>query len=375
MSSNISNAINNLQLHVTNDLQSDAPISSVFAGIIGDQPSKYAKSPSLWRASFNDLKIDASYLAFDVTLEKLHALIDALRRESTYLGGNVTVPHKIAVMELLDDIDPLAKQIGAVNTIVHQQNGRLVGYNTDANGLIASLLQPTQWQQEPFMNSLLRKKILLIGAGGAAKAAAFATANEIGPEGRLYITNRSIESAESLTKGVNSIYGNAVFMPEDSISDVLPELDLVINSSTKGQSGLRHLAGSKATCLELYSSLAPASPAVLDESSYSSESELYAALAGASAADIEQNIAFSNLAILRAGQNTQFFDMIYSPLETPMLKQARLSGHAALNGKGMNILQAVDSFVNKVMANHFKNTGWDKEEASADVTQSMAAVW
>ena len=318
---------------------------------------------------------DRSYLAFDVTLENLKGLVDVLRHEPTYLGGNVTVPHKIAVMDLLDDIDPLAKQIGAVNTIVRQQDGRLIGYNTDANGLIASLLQPTQWQREPFISSLFNKKILLIGAGGAAKAAAFAAANEIGPEGRLYIANRSAESAESLAKGVNAVYGNAIFLPEDSTSDVFSEVDLVINSSTKGQSGLRHLAEGKATCLEFYSSLAPASPVVLDESNYSSESELYAAISAASATDIEQNIRSSNLTILRAGQNTHFFDMIYSPLETPMLKQARLSGHAAMNGKGMNILQAVDSFVNKVMANHFKSSGWDKGKASAEVTKSMAAVW
>src|SRR3989304_10012737 len=85
------------------------------AGIIGDAPSHYAKSPSLWNAVFRDLKMKAIYLPFDVHLSRLPELVSALRQSDQVMGVNVTVPTKVKIMEFLDKLDEKAGQIGAGN--------------------------------------------------------------------------------------------------------------------------------------------------------------------------------------------------------------------------------------------------------------------
>ncbi len=109
---------------------------------------------------FAALGMDAMYHAFDVNPEQLEAAVEGIRALQL-AGCNVTVPHKIAVMEFLDEIDDEAKQIGAVNTIVNQ-GGRLIGYNTDGRGYVESLLEESGEQLDD-------KRILIVGAGGAAR--------------------------------------------------------------------------------------------------------------------------------------------------------------------------------------------------------------
>ena len=364
-----------LQPHVTNQLAPSADKHSMVAGIIGEQPSLYAKSPLIWNAAFTDLQMDAVYLPFDVSADHLPALVGALRSCSQFVGGNVTIPHKLAIMDLLDRIDPIARQIGAVNTIRRTEDGKLIGYNTDVSGAMGSLLKSVPWQPQPLMETLEDKRTLLIGAGGAGRAMAFGVAQHYGVRGELYIANRSFRHAQDLANAVKATYAHAQAIDEASIGNVLSKVDLVINSSTKGQSGLRHLPDGRVTCLELYSSLAPANPAVMDPSAYEDEKALLQAWEDESAEDIKRNLAASAEAIRQAEQNTAFFDMVYSPLETPLLAQARQSGHATLNGKGMNILQAVDGFVTTVVPEYFARLGWSEEHAFQEVTRSMAAVW
>ena len=111
-------------------------------------------------AAFAHIGIDAVYSAWETTPDDLAAGVASLRSED-YLGANVTVPHKQAVMEHLDDIDDLATRIGAVNTIVNQE-GRLLGSNTDALGFVNSL------RSEAGV-SAAGLEVVLIGAGGAAR--------------------------------------------------------------------------------------------------------------------------------------------------------------------------------------------------------------
>ena len=125
-----------LQAQVVNRLDAGADKRERFAGIIGDRPSQYAKSPSLWNAVFKALELDATYLAFDVDEPKLKGLCDALRGSERLLGCNVTVPYKVKILEYLDDLDPKARGIGAINTIVRTGDGRLIGYNTDGSGFL-----------------------------------------------------------------------------------------------------------------------------------------------------------------------------------------------------------------------------------------------
>ncbi len=364
-----------LQPLVENTLDGKADRREVVCGIIGDHPSEYAKSPSIWTAAFEDLGTDAIYLPFDVTEEKLPQLVEALRRCDGYVGGNVTVPYKVAVMDLLDELDPTAAQIGAVNTIHRTSDGRLVGYNTDAEGALGSLLRPTPWQPQPFLATLSGLRVLLIGAGGAGRATAFAIASRLGDKGQLAIANRTQPGAQALAAAVSAVHGNAEAVAGGAVSGAVAGADLVINASVVGQSGIRRLVEDRVSCLEPYSPLAPASAIVFAASAYPSDVEFYRAWFDASSEDIAANQRVSARAVAGAPATTAFFDLIYSPLETTFLRQARLSGHATLNGKGMNIIQAVEAFMTRVMAPRLEAEGWNMKEAYARVFQAMLGVW
>ena len=164
-------------------------------GIIGDHPSAYAKSPLIWNPTFDALGINAMYLPFDVPAGHLRQVIGALRDIPTYLGGNVTVPYKIDVMAYLDRLDPLAEAIGAVNTIVRDEQGALIGYNTDGQGAIDTLTRLQPGKATPFVESLDGQRVLLIGAGGAARAVSFYLGRHIGT-GRMWMTQKVLISAK-----------------------------------------------------------------------------------------------------------------------------------------------------------------------------------
>jgi shikimate dehydrogenase len=364
-----------LQPLVENTLDRTADKREVVCGIIGDHPSEYAKSPGIWTAAFEDLGTDAIYLPFDVTKEKLPSLVDALRHCDGYVGGNVTVPYKVAVMDLLDELDPAAAQIGAVNTICKTSDGRLIGYNTDADGALGSLLRPTPWQAQPLLATLDGLRVLLIGAGGAARATAFAVASQLGDRGSLAIANRSQPGAQALAAAVSAVHGNAEAVDGGAVSGAVASADLVINASVVGQSGIRRLAEDRLTCLEPYSPLAPANAVVFAASAHPSDAGFYRAWFDASSEDIAANQRISARAVVGAPAAAAFFDLIYSPLETTFLRQARLSGHATLNGKGMNIIQAVEAFVTRVMAPRLNADGWKRKVAYARVFQAMLGAW
>ena len=365
-----------LQAHLDNPLDPVVGDRPMVAGIIGDHPSRYAKSPPIWTAAFRDLGMDAAYVPLDVTAEHLPALLQALREWPAYVGGNVTVPHKVAVVGLLDDVDPLARQVGAVNTICRTQEGRLVGYNTDGEGAVEALTRAVPGQESPLLPRGIRgKRVLLIGAGGAGRAVAFAMAHHLGTSGSLAIVNRSLRRAEELAEQVAAVHGNAQAVDERDLVQTLREADLVVNASTRGQSGMLRLPGERVTCLEPYSCLAPADPAVFDAAQHASEADFYRDFSAASAEDIRANLEASARAISEDGLETAFYDLIYSPPETVFLAQARERGHRTLNGRGMNLLQAVEAFVARVMAPHLERHGWARNTAYERVLSAMAAAW
>ena len=141
-------------------------LSHKLYGLIGN-PVEHSLSPYMHNAAFSKLNIDAVYLPFRVQKGKLKQAISALRITGIS-GFNVTVPFKTQCMKYLQEIDPLAKSIGAVNTVVNKK-GRLIGYNTDCTGFLRSL--------EEDLNFIAKgKAIFIIGAGGAARAIAFGLA-------------------------------------------------------------------------------------------------------------------------------------------------------------------------------------------------------
>ena len=367
-------ALGLLQPLVGNALDPAAEQRAALCGIIGDHPSEYAKSPSIWNAAFDALGIDAAYLPFDVTAEQLPALAAALRGLPSFAGGNVTVPHKVAVMELLDEVDPAAAQIGAVNTLRRTEDGRLLGYNTDADGVVGSLLAPAPWRPEPPLASLDGLNVLIVGAGGAGKAAAFGVAQHLGA-GRLRIANRSEAAPRELAAAVSAAYANAEAVDAAGLAEAVASADVVINASSVGQSGVRRLPGGRITCLEGYSPLAPADPPTFAASDFADDAAFHRAWLAAAADDLAANERASARAIASAKPHALFFDLIYSPRETAMLRQARLNGHDTVNGMGMNVLQAVEGFVNRVMAERLAAMGLTGEGARRQVFDAMAAVW
>ena len=193
-----------IQSLISNSLNGNAIGDKSIAGVIGDGPSQYSKSPALWNAAFRHLGMNAVYLPFDVADAKVGELLRTLRQSECFLGINVTVPHKVHVMEFLDELDPGAERIHAVNTVVKDSNNKLIGYNTDGEGFIDSLLQPLPGQKEAFLKSLDGMNVLLLGAGGAARAVAFHVSDHIGT-GKLLIANRTRAHAESsLVKSTSS---------------------------------------------------------------------------------------------------------------------------------------------------------------------------
>lgn len=357
---------------IDNKLPEALDDARLFAGSAGESPSKYSRSPGMWNAAFRELGLDATYVPFDVPNDNLTAFVSTIRAQPGFIGGNVTVPHKLAIMALLDEIDPIAQQIGAVNTYALQDDGRLVGYNSDADGLLGSMLRTMPGKDAPFLDSLAGKRALLLGAGGAGRAAAFAIASTL-DGGTLAITNRSMATATELAGQVSHAYPGVSAVGQTESLSLLPEIDLIVNASTVGQSGVRYLANGKATCLEPFSSLAPANPAVLD--AMDDEAAFFREFHEKSAESIQRNNEQSSRALATCKPGAAFVDAVYSPDETTMLRQAREAGFKTLNGKGMLIMQAVESFIKRMARPYLVEAGYDPDTLYNRVVGTMAAAF
>jgi len=190
-------------------------------GLFG-HPVQHSLSPHMHNAAFTAMKLEYAYAAFDVLPEQLPAAVEGIRALQ-FRGVNVTIPHKVAVMSCLDEIDPLAARIGAVNTIVNE-NGRLIGYNTDGLGYVRSLVEETGLD-------LTRQRVTLIGAGGAARAVAFTLA-EHGVQ-RIRIVNRSREKAVELAESLRP-YTEADAVEQGTMAEAVAEATLLINTTSIG---------------------------------------------------------------------------------------------------------------------------------------------
>lgn len=241
------------------------------AGVIG-WPVAHSKSPLIHRFWLEKLGLDGDYGRFPVHPDRLGEAIRALSALGLR-GVNVTVPHKEAVLPYLDSVTRNAKAIGAVNTIRIDEQGRLHGRNTDVHGIWRSLDDV----------EARSGRIVLIGAGGAARAAAYALSS-YKPE-YVTILNRSRERAERLLSEFR-------LRGEVGPLDAVPAADLVINASPLGMEGQPPLP----------------------------------------------------LSLARLESHTVVFDMVYAPLETPLLKEARKRRLRTIDGLTMLIHQADEAF-------------------------------
>jgi shikimate dehydrogenase len=359
-----------LQECISNRLDIAAIGQRQIAAVIGDAPSHYSKSPELWNAAFRMLAIEAIYLPLDVQQNRLGDLMTALRNSKRVLGANVTVPHKLKMIGYLDALDPKAAQIQAVNTIVRTQDGRLVGYNTDGEGFIESILKPQPGQQTSFIESLADMDVLLLGAGGSARAVACHTA-ELLSGGELVICNRTLENAETLAAEIRARGWRARAVPETELSAWAPRAGLIINGTTKGQGGRRNLQNKTAAMAERYSALAPAQPLAAGiEKTHSGQ------IAGkAFRADIERNNEASMKLAASIPKRVRFYDLIYFPEETIFLRHGRLTGHPTMNGKSMIINQAVISFCKRICRAELLGREVENPETYQRILETMYRAW
>jgi len=191
--------------------------------IIGD-PVEHSLSPVMHNAAFKELGLNLVYVAFTVTRNGLKDAISGARNLGL-LGLNVTMPHKNAVMSYLDETDSTAKAIGAVNTILNEQ-GKLIGFNTDGKGVMIALQENGISADE--------KKLLILGAGGAAKAIAFQAAQEVE---ELVILNRTSEKAEKLAELLRKKFGKKVkggTLSAEVLKEELKTTDILVNATSVG---------------------------------------------------------------------------------------------------------------------------------------------
>ncbi|MBM7097141.1 MULTISPECIES: shikimate dehydrogenase [Alteribacter] len=249
-------------------------------GVFG-HPIGHSMSPAMHNAALAEVGLQGSYGAYDIHPEDLEEAVRSLR-EDQFRGVNVTLPHKVNVMPFLDEISSDARTIGAVNTIV-QENGRLIGYNTDGQGYLDSLL--TESGEE-----LKNKKVLIIGAGGAARAVAVSLL-KYGVQ-VLAITNRTMSKAKEIARICEPV-GPVSVLPSTIAQANLTGFDVIINTTSIG--------------------MAP---------------------------DIDR-MPFSLETLKR---DSIVSDLIYTPLKTRWLQVAENKGAKTINGLGMFINQGAIAF-------------------------------
>jgi shikimate dehydrogenase len=358
---------------LTNRLDESCCAAARFAAVIGDAPSHYSKSPRLWNGAFARLQIKALYVPMDVEDARLGDLLRALRNCDDFLGANVTVPHKVKVMEFLDAVDAGARRIQAVNTIVRLPEGKLVGYNTDGEGFINSLHMPANERGAVFLETLKTMNVLVLGAGGSARAVAFHVADQVAG-GKPLICNRSLEPAVALANEITAAGGEAQAVPEDRLSEWAPRAGLIVNCTTKGQAGLRRLADGKATLLEAYSALAPAQPPSFSTAEYD-RAGFEERWLGSAGNDIAANQAASLRLAAAIPPATGFYDLIYQPEETVFLRHGRSTGHRTMNGKAMIVHQAAIAFHQRICQRELRARGLDTQETRAQILRTMFESW
>ena len=254
--------------------------STNIVGLIG-HPVEHSFSPPMHNAAFKALRMDYAYVAFDVDPSNLKSAIGGAK-SLNIKGFNVTIPHKIEVMEFLDEIDPVASLIGAVNTIDFKN---LKGYNTDGIGAVRSIEEVT---------SIKNKNVIVAGAGGASRAISCYLAKYVADS--ITILNRNVERAEKLAGDISDS-GLIDDIKSDSISAInnyLGDADILVDTTPIGMHP--HI-------------------------------------------DDEPIATFDNM-----HEDLVVFDAVYNPNETVLIKEAIKAGAKPVYGIKMLLYQGAESF-------------------------------
>lgn len=243
-------------------------------GILG-HPVGHSLSPLMQNAALESCNLDFVYVPFDVHPDNLEDAVNGLRALGVS-GFNVTIPHKSAIIPCLDELDETAEAAGAVNT-VKNIDGRMVGYNTDGDGLVRALAEDLEFVPG-------QGTILIAGAGGAARGAVAALCRA--GAGRIVIFNRTADRAVELAESLGSRYGNTeilVAKNETEVKKYAQRASLLVNTTSAGMK--------------------------------------------------QEVLPFIELADLPI--DAKVYDMVYSPPVTPLLSQASALGIRGVNGLGM----------------------------------------
>ena len=206
---------------------------SIRLGVFGD-PVEHSLSPRMQNAALRHCKIDMQYARFQISPDELREAIDLIRKLE-FVGVNLTIPHKIAVLRLIDVADENVRRIGAVN-VIKVESGKLHGFNTDGRGFARAI-------REVFSVDLRDLRVMILGAGGAARAIALQCAKENSE--RLVIANRSFEKTQKLADELRDFFaGPKVLGPvprlqpvpleEAAIRFQIANVDLIVNATPVG---------------------------------------------------------------------------------------------------------------------------------------------
>ena len=286
-----------------------------YAGLIG-YPVGHSVSPAMHQAAFDHYKLDIRYELWETEKEKLGAILEKIRNPET-VGANVTVPHKEAVMPLIDELDDLALEMGAVNTIVNR-DGRLMGYNTDAGGFLQALRKEGGFDPEG-------KGAVLIGAGGVARAASFALARAGAKS--LIITDIIIEQAHKLVSDLVRSLSRTQGPPPRSCVDAkevggVASLDYKMHPIPE----VKALSPDDLQFREAVSGcdlVVNCSPVGMRYSATEGKSPLEAKL---------------------IPKGALVYDVVYNPVETALLIDAKRAGARTLSGLAMLVYQGAQAF-------------------------------
>ena len=253
-------------------------------GLIGD-PVEHSMSPVMHNAAFSERGLDYLYVPFRVKSEDLGRAIEGMKALNIK-GLNVTIPHKVAVISFLDELDALAEKIGAVNTIVNE-DGVLKGYNTDASGFLQAL---TEKGIDP-----KGKNVLIVGAGGASRAISFILADR---GANLVILNRLLELdwAVELASRISQAFGKevkALELSRENLETTLEKTEILVNTTSVGMSP-----------------------------------------------DIDQTPVDSDL--LRP--DLTVYDIVYNPIKTRLLREAEAAAAETIGGVDMLVWQGALAF-------------------------------
>lgn len=250
-------------------------------GLFG-YPVRHSLSPVMHNAAFKELGINAVYICFEIKPEDLKEAVRALKT-LRICGINVTVPHKVEIMNLLDELDGEAELTGSVNTVKNLE-GRLKGFNTDGVGFIKSL-------KEDLGVNPKGKSFFIFGAGGAGRAVGFSLAKEKARAIQFYDAVKM--RAEKLAERIKRIFPdcNTAFIPEISPS-AFEGIDVVVNATPQGMK--------------------------------------------------EEDSLLFDLNLV--SKKTKIFDLIYNPKETRLVREAKKRDLEAVNGLGMLLYQGAESF-------------------------------